>query len=411
MAGMSIGRYLLEELISRGGMGEVWRARDQVLNRPVAVKLLYAEEDPAAGTRFLREAQAAARLVHPNVMAIYDVGRWDGRPYLVMELLDGPSVATELSDQGPLPVPRIRWIGAQAAAGLACAHAAGVIHRDVKPGNLVWTSDGTLKLVDFGLAWFASESSQRQRLTPDGIAMGTTAYLPPETAKGVRPDARSDLYALGCLLYELACGHPPFEGTLPTVIRAHLDQQPTPPSQLRRDLPSELEELILQLLMKNPEHRPAGAVDVQRRLTGAEPASGPDSEDGGTPANGRATTRRHAILATAVVAGAGLLASAVTWVWGSPEQVTGESAQTRPTTAATTTATKPSTDRPPPDRPTPRRIGGNQRLTPHPAVSSQASHPAADAPRTKGKRGKQPDSHDKDAKDGKKSTSGKNGRG
>jgi eukaryotic-like serine/threonine-protein kinase len=404
MGEASIGRYVLEELVSRGGMGEVWRARDQALGRPVAIKLLFNELGDSANTvdgeRFLREARAAARLTHPNIVATYDVGYWDERPYLVMEFLDGPSVASDLHERHWLPVPEIRRIGAQTASALACAHAAGVIHRDIKPGNLVKAGDGTIKLVDFGLAWLVNETGHR--LTPDGTAMGTTHYLAPEIAAGKPIDPRSDLYSLGCVLYELACGRPPFEGPMPEMILAHLNNEPEPPSYLRPELPWDLEALILQLLAKQPDHRPAGAGEVGHRLRGltgtihlpppaipgTEPTptsptipASPDTP-GSEPSSGASEirpARRRAVLAAAGgLAGAALLATA--W-WTLPDdgqQQAGQSERSTPPIQATTA---------PPDLPSPRpstsdpRDTGNERSQAR--VPPSPTHPANDDQNTK----------------------------
>lgn len=264
----SIGRYRLDELIRRGGSSEVWKAYDEVLRRPVALKLLISEVGKAIDRpRFAREAQAAARLSHPHIVATYDVGEWEERPYLVMEYLDGRTVADDLKQHGRLPIEQVRAIGVQVTDALAHAHAAGVVHRDVKPDNLVWTEDGVLKLVDFGVSWLLDETGPR--LTSNGMAMGTFAYLAPEIAKGEPFDERSDLYSLGCVLYELLCGVPPFVGPMPMVVLAHVQSEPIPPGGLRDDIPPNLERLVLELLAKEPGDRPAGAATTRARLLDA----------------------------------------------------------------------------------------------------------------------------------------------
>lgn len=267
--GASIGRYRLDTLVSRGGMGEVWQAYDETLGRQVALKLLYEDlgERPV-GERFLREARAIARLEHPNIVTVHDVGEFEGRPYLVMELLEGRTVADEIDERGPLPVAEVREIGALTAAALRFAHDAGVIHRDVKPANLVLTADVGVKLVDFGLARLVEESDTR--LTPAGTAMGTIAYVAPECARGDTIDERSDLYSLGCLLYELLCGRPPFVGELPVVAYAHVQTEPDPPSTHRPDVPPDLETLVMALLAKDPSLRPRDADVVRNYLLGLE---------------------------------------------------------------------------------------------------------------------------------------------
>lgn len=264
-AGITVGRYRLDELLSTGGMGEVWRAFDTTLGRQVAVKLLAAGiNDAADHERFVREARAAAQLNHPNVVAIFDVGEWSGRPYLVMELLDGHTLAEELHARGPLPVAEVRDLAAQAASALNAAHANGVVHRDIKPSNLFRTRDGVLKVVDFGIARVLDEASTR--LTRTGTVVGTAAYLAPEQARGWSADARTDLYSLGCVIYQLLCGRTPFTGGVTEVIYGHLHTPPKPPSRLRPDVPADLEALVLALLAKEPDERPSDAIQVRAAL-------------------------------------------------------------------------------------------------------------------------------------------------
>ncbi|MGI5286517.1 protein kinase domain-containing protein [Nonomuraea polychroma] len=261
---MIAGRYQLIELIGRGGMAEVWRGLDQRMDTFVAIKLLNPlTGGVAAAERFAREARAAAQIVHRNVVTVLDVGHDTERRYLVMELLSGRSLADELAARGRLPIDQACALLAQAAAGLAAAHQAGVIHRDIKPANLHQTADGTLKVVDFGLAHVAGETA---RLTTVGTIVGTAAYLAPEQIDGTGGEAASDLYALGCVAYELLCGRPPFIGTPPELIYQHVHHTPDAPRRHRPDLPAELDQLIMALLAKNPAQRPAGAEEVQRVL-------------------------------------------------------------------------------------------------------------------------------------------------
>ncbi|MGW1076209.1 protein kinase domain-containing protein [Streptomyces sp. NPDC002537] len=249
-------RYRLGELLGRGGMGEVWEARDEVLGRQVAVKLLLGDEgDDSAASRFQLEARTAARLNHPQVVAVYDFGSWDGRFYLVMELVRGPSLAQELSARGPLAPDRVARIAAQAAAGLAAAHRQGVVHRDVKPGNLMLDADGTLKIGDFGIARFVDETSAA--LTRVGQIVGTSTYLAPERCLGRVAGPASDVYALGCVLYQLLIGRPPFWAESPTaLLYLHVDSAPEPPRRHRADLPPAFESYLLRMLAKQPEERP-----------------------------------------------------------------------------------------------------------------------------------------------------------
>ncbi|QLE73343.1 serine/threonine protein kinase [Streptomyces rectiverticillatus] len=250
-------RYRLEELLGRGGMGEVWQAQDEVLGRQVAVKLLLGDDgDESAASRFRLEAQTAARLNHPQVVAVYDFGSWDGRFYLVMELVRGPSLAQELSSRGPLAPRRVARIAAQSAAGLAAAHRQGVVHRDIKPGNLMLDADDTLKIGDFGIARFVDETSAA--LTRVGQIVGTSTYLAPERALGKVAGPASDVYALGCVIYQLVAGQPPFWADSPTaLLYLHVDTPPVPPRQHRADLPPAFEAYLLRMLAKKPEDRPS----------------------------------------------------------------------------------------------------------------------------------------------------------
>jgi serine/threonine-protein kinase len=243
-------------------MAEVWRAEDVALGRPVAIKLWTSPEpggDAGAAAGVWREARDAARLVHPNVVAVYDVVADAAPPFLVMELVAGRNLAMALAEQGPLSYARVARIGAQAARALAAAHAAGLVHRDVKPGNLLLTPDGTVKLTDFGIAG-AAPSDVGDVGAVAGRLVGTGAYVSPEQAVGLPATPASDLYALGCVLYELLVGQPPFIGDDPDLlVRLHVEDQPEPPGQVRPDIPAELEQAVLRLLAKNPADRPEGA--------------------------------------------------------------------------------------------------------------------------------------------------------
>ncbi|MFJ2029050.1 protein kinase [Streptosporangium sp. NPDC087985] len=258
-------RYRLEELIGRGGTGEVWRGYDPQPGWPVAVKILSPEvTDISMRERFAREARTAARVVHLNVVTVFDVGEHEGRPFLVMELLTGRDLATELAENGPLSISATCRLAGQAAAGLDAAHRAGVVHRDVKPANLHQSADGVLKVVDFGTARVATEAAMR--MTSVGTVIGTAAYLSPEQILGEPGDAASDLYALGCVCYELLCGRPPFVGPAPQLISQHVQDLPDPPSRYRPDIPGELERLVLALLEKDPAARPASGETVRQAL-------------------------------------------------------------------------------------------------------------------------------------------------
>jgi hypothetical protein len=260
------GRYQLEQLLASGGMGAVWRARDRRLGRAVAVKELTGAglALPMAIERFDREARAVARLAHPNIVALHDVGVEDGRPYLVMELVDGRSVAAMLED-GPLPPASAVAVAAQTCDGLAAAHASGIVHRDIKPANLLLTGTGVVKICDFGIARLHDTVGDA---TLSGVTppLGSYKYLAPEQATGAPVDARTDLYALGCTLYAMLAGAPPFSGQQPTVLFQHLTQPPPALPAGLDGIPPELDALVQQLLRKEPRQRPADAREVRSRL-------------------------------------------------------------------------------------------------------------------------------------------------
>jgi serine/threonine-protein kinase len=249
------GRYRLEERIAAGAVGQVWRATDQVLQRPVAVKLLRPgySDHPETLARFREEARLAGSLSHPGIAQIYDYGEEDA-PYLVMELVDGPSLAGIL-DHGPLDPIRTADVIAQAAAGLAAAHRAGLVHRDVKPENLLLGRGRQVKITDFGIAHATGSAP----LTGSGIVMGTAAYLAPERARGAAGTPASDLYSLGIVGYECLTAMVPFDGTRADIVAGHLYQQlPSLPA----GIPSGLAALISVMTDKDPARRPASAAAV-----------------------------------------------------------------------------------------------------------------------------------------------------
>ncbi|GAA3820002.1 hypothetical protein GCM10022206_67740 [Streptomyces chiangmaiensis] len=249
-------RYQLDTTIGRGAMGEVWRAYDRMLGRPVAVKILLAQNaDPTADSRFRLEAQTAGLLHHPHVVGVLDFGEHADRLFLVMELVEGDSLARVLADGGPLAAERVADIAAHAAAGLAVAHEQGIVHRDIKPGNLLLDADGTLKIGDFGIARFMDDPSGA--LTATGQIVGTSLYIAPERALGKPAGPASDVYSLGCVLYQLLTGRPPFRAdTAIGILHQHLDSAPVPPRELGVALPPAFENYLLGLLAKRPEDRP-----------------------------------------------------------------------------------------------------------------------------------------------------------
>jgi len=261
------GRYEVHRRLARGGMAEVFLARDQALDRPVAVKILFPEyaTDPAFVERFRREAQAAANLSHPNIVGVYDWGSESGTYYIVMEYVEGQSLAEVIRDAGPLHPRRAAEVIFEVAGALGFAHQRGVVHRDVKPGNVLISTSGTAKVTDFGIA--RALSSPVDDLTQAGSVMGTATYFSPEQAQGFQVDARSDLYSLGVVLYEILCGRPPFVGDSPVAIAyKHVQEWPPRPSQFVTGVPTGLESVILKLLAKKPEQRYRSADDLRADL-------------------------------------------------------------------------------------------------------------------------------------------------
>ncbi|ONK14302.1 serine/threonine-protein kinase [Streptomyces sp. MP131-18] len=268
------GRYELVRFVGRGGMGEVWEGLDRVIRRRVAVKMLPHHQDEASTERFFREARVAGGLSHRGVVTVYDMGQDpdDATLFLVMEFVDGRDLAALLHEDGPPPVPTALDWAAQTAAALAAAHGAGVVHRDLKPGNLMRTAGGEIKVLDFGIARFVAATNKSSQV------MGTLAYMPPERFAEQPGDARSDLYALGCVLNELLTGHTPFEATEPvSMMTAHLYRTPTGPGTRRDGVPAALDALVLRLLAKDPADRPASATEVhdELRRLGEEPPVAP----------------------------------------------------------------------------------------------------------------------------------------
>lgn len=249
-----VDRYELESVIGRGGMGEVWRATDEVLTRPVAVKLLkQGATDPLSGERFHREAQAAAVINSPHVVGVHDFGPYDESFYLVMELVVGSSLAGVLRESGPFSPAIAARVIAQAAEGLAAAHHQGVVHRDIKPSNLLMTTDGSIKVADFGIACFLGDKAEEG----DGI-LGTSYYVAPERARAEPVGPAADIYSLGCVLYQLLTGDPPFVADTPTgVLRQHLTGVPLRPERLEGGF----RRYLMRMLAKSPGDRP-GAEDV-----------------------------------------------------------------------------------------------------------------------------------------------------
>jgi eukaryotic-like serine/threonine-protein kinase len=280
------GRYRLSGRIAVGGMGEVWRGTDELLDRPVAVKLLSAAHanDEAFRARFRAEARYAASLSHPGIAHVFDYGETSddeagpsdlpsGGAYLVMELVPGEPLSALITRQERLSQAATLGIVSQAADALAAAHEAGIVHRDIKPGNLLVTADGTTKITDFGIAR-ALWASQASHLTQTGMVMGTASYVSPEQASGGAITSASDLYSLGVVAYECLTGSPPFSAETPVAIAVAHMHRPVPP--LPPDVPAPVADLVLAMLAKDPEDRPESArwvANRARQLIGGLPTS------------------------------------------------------------------------------------------------------------------------------------------
>src|SRR5262249_27362737 len=264
LKGQNISHYRIISLLGKGGMGEVYRARDKRLDREVAVKVLPVEfsRDPDRLRRFEREARATSALNHPNILTIYDFGSHEGAPYIVAELLEGEGLRAVLG-RGAIPLSRALDYAQQIATGLAAAHSSGIIHRDLKPENIFVTTDSFVKVLDFGLAKLRppetvpdSKAPTQRNATAPGTVMGTASYMSPEQARGQKVDARSDIFSLGVVLYELVAGRAPFGGVNSLdVIGAILNQEPAPLRLPAPGTPRELENIVGRALRKDCEER------------------------------------------------------------------------------------------------------------------------------------------------------------
>jgi eukaryotic-like serine/threonine-protein kinase len=252
-----VGRYLIRERLGRGGMATVFKAHDPDIGRDVAIKFLHAAlcEDDEYRSRFLREARAAGGLSHPNIVTVHDVGEIEGRPYMAMEMLDGQPLSDEMSNGKPLPVRDVVIMGIQLARALAYAHARGIVHRDIKPGNLMRVKGTqTIKVTDFGIAHM--ESAGAEQRTRVGDILGTPQYMSPEQTQGEKLDGRSDLFSTGILLYQMLTGQRPFLGDSLVALAVKIaKEEPIPIEKLRPDLPASLRRVVERCLAKAPDRR------------------------------------------------------------------------------------------------------------------------------------------------------------
>jgi eukaryotic-like serine/threonine-protein kinase len=260
-----LDRYEVGRLLGAGGMAEVFEGRDRLLARRVAIKVLQAQfaRDPSFLIRFKREAQAAASLSHPNIVGVYDTGTEDGTHFIVMEYVDGRTLKEVIRAEGPLYPERAAEICADVCSALVAAHARGLIHRDIKPGNVMLTPEGKVKVMDFGIA----RATTSETITQTAAVVGTAQYISPEQAQGQTVDYRSDIYSVGCCLFEMLTGTVPFTGATPVAIAyRHVREDPTPPRMLNPDVPAPLEAICLKAMAKLPDNRYQTAAEMHDDL-------------------------------------------------------------------------------------------------------------------------------------------------
>src|SRR5262245_52344109 len=317
-AGTRIGPYEIVGWLGAGGMGEVYRARDPRLGREVALKLIPETfaTDASRLSRFEQEARAAGQLNHPNILAVYDIGTHAGAPYIVSELLDGESIRDRLRG-GPLPTRKAVDYARQIAAGLAAAHDKGIIHRDIKPDNLFITSDGRIKILDFGIAKLTRPGDERSgttsspTATAEGMVVGTAGYMSPEQVRGEAVDARSDIFSVGTVLHEMLTGRPPFaRGTAAETMAAVLNEDPKEP--LPSSVPAALARIAARCLEKTREMRFQSARDL---AFGLEVLS--DTGATASPAAGRGAPRRWRTTQAVAVVVLTIITAVASWLtWG-----------------------------------------------------------------------------------------------
>lgn len=365
------GRFAIEALVGEGAMGAVYRARQVALGTTVAVKVLHRplNDEPSFAARFLREAQAASRIDHPSSMRVIDFGEEpDGLLYIAMEYLDGRSLAAVLEETGPLPVERIVDIASQVLAALAVAHEMGVVHRDLKPENIVlldrMDDEGhrhdIVKVCDFGVAKLTEARNSNPRVTGEGVVIGTPAYMSPEQARGEALDARSDLYSMGVLLFQLMTGKVPFDATtaMGTALM-HVNDEPTRPRALNPTADERLEEICLKAMRKNPDlrHQSARALRAELRALVSDDVTAP-ARVGGLLEQVEAKPRRGGMIVAAAAVAASVVAGYFIYESQSQSQPKSEptalvQASAMPTTPMATGAANPTPSSPSPSTPAP----------------------------------------------------------
>src|SRR5208283_5593065 len=281
--GTKLGEYEVKSLLGSGGMGEVYRARDSRLGRDVAIKVLpsFLSTDSERLRRFEQEARAAAALNHPNILAVHQMGTYQGAPYMVSELLEGETLREQLK-RGRLPIRKAIDYSVQIARGLAAAHDKGIVHRDLKPENLFVTKDGHVKILDFGLAKLTQPQSGSEKSaltltqgTEAGMVMGTVGYMAPEQVRGQTADHRADIFAFGAILYEMLAGKRAFQKpTSPETMSAILNEDPPGISQVAANIPPALQRVVHRCLEKNPEQRFQSASDLAFALDALSDSGG-----------------------------------------------------------------------------------------------------------------------------------------
>jgi serine/threonine protein kinase len=284
------GRYQARELLGRGGTADVYRGFDTRLGRPVAIKRLRPDlaPNPIFRARFRREAQAAAKLCNPSIVAVYDSGEerdetGSPSPFIVMELVEGCTLRDRLRSEGTVGPEHALQLTSAVLDALACSHAAGIVHRDIKPGNVLISQDGTVKVADFGIARMASDPSGT--VTSAGTVLGTAHYISPEQGRGEPVDVRSDIYSVGCMLYELLVGRPPFTSdTLVGILYKHISEAPEPPSQANSEVPAEIDTIVLKALAKDPAERYQSACEMRAEIDDVLLAPQPASSSTPDPA-------------------------------------------------------------------------------------------------------------------------------